>query len=56
MDFAVYELGLFLDTHPNERRALEDHNKYARRAQQLKATYEENLALYASTQYQGFSI
>lgn len=41
VDFAVYELGLFLDTHPNERRALEDHNKYARRAQQLKATYEE---------------
>jgi spore coat protein JB len=41
VDFAVYELGLFLDTHPNDRRALEDHNNFARRSHQLKAVYEE---------------
>jgi spore coat protein JB len=41
VDFAVYELSLFLDTHPNERRALEDHNKLAQRSSELKSTYEE---------------
>jgi spore coat protein JB len=41
VDFVVYELGLFLDTHPNDRRALEDHNNFARRSHQLKAVYEE---------------
>ncbi|KYO64787.1 spore coat protein CotJB [Thermovenabulum gondwanense] len=40
VDFAVWELSLFLDTHPDERRAIEDHNKYVRLSYQLKNEYE----------------
>lgn len=41
VDFAVYDLSLFLDTHPNNQRALEDKNQLVRRSKQLKANYEE---------------
>lgn len=41
VDFAVYELGLFLDTHPDCQKALEDHNRFARQSHQLKAAYEQ---------------
>ena len=43
VDFVVYELALFLDTHPNDRRALEDHNNFARKSHQLRAMYEKNM-------------
>ncbi|WP_422444537.1 spore coat protein CotJB [Thermoanaerobacterium sp. DL9XJH110] len=54
VDFAVYELALFLDTHPDDRRALEDHSRLARRSHQLKAIYEERfgpLKLDSISQY-----
>lgn len=41
VDFVVYELGLFLDTHPDCRQALEDHNKMVRRSRELTAAYEQ---------------
>ncbi|AEE92008.1 Protein CotJB [Tepidanaerobacter acetatoxydans Re1] len=41
VDFVLYELGLFLDTHPNEKRALEDHNSFTKKSYQLKTVYEE---------------
>jgi len=41
VDFAVYELALFLNTHPTDRRALEDHNTFATKSQELKAMYEK---------------
>lgn len=41
-DFAVWELSLFLDTHPEERKALEDHNKFVRISYQLKSEFESN--------------
>ncbi|HQA60459.1 MAG: spore coat protein CotJB [Tepidanaerobacteraceae bacterium] len=41
VDFVVYELALFLNTHPTDRRALEDHNNFARRSQELRAMYEK---------------
>lgn len=41
IDFVVYELALFLDTHPNDRRALEDHNNYSRRSRELRSIFEK---------------
>lgn len=41
VDFVVYELALFLNTHPMDRRALEDHNNFARRSQELRTMYEK---------------
>jgi spore coat protein JB len=41
VDFAIYELGLFLDTHPEDKTALEYKNKLAQRSHQLKANYEQ---------------
>mgnify|MGYP001202181732 FL=1 len=40
VDFVVYELALFLDTHPNDRRALEDHNNFAMKSRQLREMFE----------------
>ncbi|MCR4431488.1 MAG: spore coat protein CotJB [Tepidanaerobacteraceae bacterium] len=54
VDFAVYELALFLDTHPEDRRALDEHNKMVRKSFQLKAGYEERcgpLRLDSLSQY-----
>lgn len=54
VDFAVYDLALFLDTHPDCRRALEDHNRFAQRSKQLKSTFEQRygpLRLDSVSQY-----
>ncbi|ACX51403.1 hypothetical protein Adeg_0233 [Ammonifex degensii KC4] len=39
--FRVLELVLFLDTHPDDNRALEDYNEAAKRLHSLQRTYEE---------------
>lgn len=54
VDFGVYELALFLDTHPEDRQALDEHNKLARMSYQLKSGYEERygpLRLDSLSQY-----
>ncbi|SJZ30488.1 spore coat protein CotJB [Selenihalanaerobacter shriftii] len=40
LQFTVHELVLFLDTHPQSREALEDHNKYANQLRDLKMEYQ----------------
>ncbi len=40
VEFAAIELNLFLDTHPNDQRALADYNRYTGMLQLLKAQYE----------------
>ena len=40
--FVTVELGLYLDTHPDDCAALEDYNCYADQLAQLKAMYAEN--------------
>ena len=40
LDFALVELGLYLDTHPDDRRALCLHNNYARQVKDLKDKYQ----------------
>ncbi len=40
-NFAIIELGLYLDTHPNDERALCLHNSYARTLRDLKDKYQK---------------
>lgn len=39
-DFAIIELNLYLDTHPNDRRALDLHNSYVVTSKGLRDKYE----------------
>ncbi len=40
-NFAVIELGLYLDTHPEDERALCLHNSYSRTLKELKDKYQK---------------
>ena len=40
LEFAINELALYLDTHPEDERALCLHRKYAKRARDLKDKYQ----------------
>jgi spore coat protein JB len=41
VEFANVETALYLDTHPQDAKALADHNKYAYRLEMLKKQYEQ---------------
>ena len=41
LDFAIVELSLYLDTHPNDQRALCMHKEYCRRLKDLKDKYQK---------------
>ncbi len=41
LDFAVIELALYLDTHPEDRKALCLHNTYAKQLKDLKDKYQK---------------
>lgn len=41
LNFAVVELGLYLDTHPEDQRALCLHRKYAKELKELKDKYQK---------------
>ena len=41
LQFAIIELGLYLDTHPEDERALCLHRKYARESKELKDKYQK---------------
>ena len=40
-DFAITELGLYLDTHPDDQKALCLHRKYAKEVIELKDKYQK---------------
>ncbi len=40
LEFAINELALYLDTHPEDERALCLHRKYAKQAKDLKDKYQ----------------
>ncbi|MCZ8494960.1 MULTISPECIES: spore coat protein CotJB [Priestia] len=40
VDFALVELTLYLDTHPNDQQAMQQFNEYTQQAMQLKRTFE----------------
>ena len=39
--FAIIELGLYLDTHPDDEKAISLHNEYARRFKALEEQYQK---------------
>lgn len=41
LDFAIIELGLYLDTHPDDQRALCMHREYAKHVKDLKDKYQK---------------
>lgn len=41
LDFAIIELGLYLDTHPEDQRALCMHREYCKQAKDLKDKYQK---------------
>ena len=40
-NFAVIELGLYLDTHPDDTKAICLHNKYCKELKELKDAYQK---------------
>lgn len=40
-DFAAWEMHLYLDTHPDDREALEIYEEYKEKAAQCRAVFEE---------------
>ena len=56
IEFMTIELNLYLNTHPNDRRALNEYNGYTRQLMVLKAEYERRYGPltnfgYAVSQY-----
>ena len=47
--FAIHELVLFLDTHPNNRQAMELLREFRRRKQNAIAEYEAKFGKYVET-------
>ncbi len=41
LDFSIIELGLYLDTHPDDRRALCLHKEYCKQVKELKDKYQK---------------
>jgi spore coat protein JB len=55
-EFTAVELNLFLDTHPDDERALNDYNETVERLKELKAAYENQFGPltnfgYATSEY-----
>lgn len=53
LEFTAVELGLFLDTHPEETRALADYNAASQELMRLKEMYEQR---YGPLLNYGFSL
>lgn len=49
LDFAIYELVLFLDTHPKSRRAMRLLEEYRAKRKDLISLYEEKFGKYIVT-------
>lgn len=41
LDFAIIELGLYLDTHPEDQRAICMHREYCKQTKDLKDKYQK---------------
>ena len=51
--FAMWDMHLYLDTHPWDLSMLETHNRTAAKARQLKAEYEEEFCPLTAKKAQG---
>lgn len=45
LQFAIYDLALYLDTHPNDPVALYRHNMYTEQLTQLRNAYEARFGI-----------
>lgn len=41
LNFAINDLVLYLDTHPNDKKAIEMHNEYSNKVVKLTEKYQE---------------
>ena len=53
--FAAWELHIYLDTHPNDQRALKSYKQYQEKAKALTAEFEEQYGPLASCDMYGDS-
>lgn len=49
VDFALFELVLFLDTHPDDVRAMRMRDQYKKKRDELVAEYESHFGPYVVT-------
>ncbi len=49
LDFSIYELELFLDTHPENRQAMQMLREFRRRRAEAVANYESKCGTYIQT-------
>lgn len=49
VDFALFELVLFLDTHPDDIRAMKMREQYMKKREELVAEYESRFGPYVVT-------
>ena len=55
VQFALWELHMYLDTHPNDMEAITLHEKYEKKYLELKRNYEENYGPLTPTVGEGIS-
>lgn len=53
MDFSLLDICLYLDTHPQDKRALDLHNDYVLKCNKLRAQYEDKYALLTQNNLSG---
>ena len=49
LDFAIHEMVLFLDTHPEDQKAMQMLREYRRKRKDLIASYEARFGRYVVT-------
>jgi spore coat protein JB len=49
LDFFLLDLNLYLDTHPNDDKAIQDFNIYVEKARKLRSEYEKLFGPLIST-------
>lgn len=54
LDFKALELQLYLDTHPNDQRALRDHNLACQEAKAAKENYQRCYGPFMPCEATGF--
>ena len=42
LDFAAFDMRLYLDTHPHDKKALDEYHAFVRQADSVRTEYEKN--------------
>ncbi len=54
-DFALYEVGLYLDTHPNDKQALEYYGRHLEMSNKAREEYVNKFGPLSARDYNGGS-